>query len=381
MSTQLQSIPFNKVLLTGKEQTYIEEVLKSGNLAGGGAFGEDCVQLLQSVSGSARAILTHSCTAALEMSALVLDLEAGDEVIMPSYTFTSTANAFALRGARPVFVDIREDTLNLDENLLEQAITSKTRAIVPVHYAGVACEMDEIVRLADQYGLAVIEDAAQGILSTYNGRHLGTIGEMGALSFHATKNIVSGEGGALLINAENYVEPAELAVEKGTDRSRFLRGSIDKYTWRSLGSSYLPSELVAACLKAQLENAEATIADRRALWENYHSLLEPYERAGLLRRPVIPAECRHNAHMYYVLLPSQVERQAIINAMRPVAQCVSHFEPLHLSAFAKSHDLWSDLPVTENIASRILRLPLWNGLGKEPQKIIVSCLAELLAKY
>ncbi len=307
-----QKIQFNRPFMTGKELQYIAEA-KSGNmLAGDGPFTKRCHKWLESRSGCDTALLTHSCTAALEMAALLLNIEPGDEVIMPSYTFVSTANAFVLRGGVPVFIDIREDTLNLNERLIEAAITERTRAIVPVHYAGVACEMDTIMDIAKRHNLRVVEDAAQGVMATYKGRALGSIGDLGAYSFHETKNVISGEGGALLVNESSLALRAEIIREKGTDRSRFFRGEVDKYTWQEVGSSFLPGELIAAFLWAQLEEAERITHERLEIWQRYHELLESLEADGLLRRPIVPEECQHNAHMYYVLLAPGIDRQNVL---------------------------------------------------------------------
>ena len=295
--------PFNKPHMTGKELAYIAEANFKGMLAGDGHFTARCHRWLERHTTAHRALLTHSCTAALEMSALLLNIQPGDEIIMPSYTFVSTANAFVLRGGVPVFVDIREDTLNLDERLIEAAITPRTRAIVPVHYAGVGCEMDTILEIARRHHLLVVEDAAQAMMSTYKGRPLGSLGHLGAYSFHETKNVISGEGGALLVNDPDFVQRAEIIREKGTDRSRFFRGEVDKYTWQDIGSSYLPGELIAAFLWAQLEDAERITLNRLASWQRYHRLLKPLEDAGVLRRPIIPRTCQHNAHMYYRPVP------------------------------------------------------------------------------
>jgi dTDP-4-amino-4,6-dideoxygalactose transaminase len=297
-------IPFNKPYMTGKELWNIAQAHAKGHLAGDGSFTKQCHRWLEQSIGCHKALLTHSCTAALEMSALLADLQPGDEVIMPSFTFVSTANAFVLRGAVPVFVDIRPDTLNLDERLVEAAITPKTRAIVPVHYAGVACEMDALMDIAQRHGLLVIEDAAQALGSTYKGRALGSIGDLAALSFHETKNVIAGEGGALLVNAPRFAERAEIIREKGTNRSQFFRGQVDKYTWVDVGSSYLPSELIAAFLLAQFDEAQDITQRRLNLWNTYHQWFAELETQGLLRRPVVPSHCRHNAHMYYALLPS-----------------------------------------------------------------------------
>eukprot|EP01032_Pedospumella_encystans_P025959 gene25960-29324_t len=312
-----------------------------------------------------RALLTHSCTAALEMSALLAEVGPGDEVIMPSYTFVTTANAFVLRGAVPVFVDIRPDTLNIDETKIEAAITARTKVILPVHYAGVACEMDTIMDIARRHNLIVVEDAAQGILSTYKGRPLGSIGHMGTYSFHETKNIIAGEGGALLVNDPALAERAEIIREKGTNRSQFFRGQVDKYTWVDVGSSYLPGEVIAAFLWAQMEEAESINGRRMDLWNRYHAALAPLEAAGQLRRPMIPEGCVHNAHMYYILLDSLAQRSAVIDAMK--AQGVNpvfHYVPLHNAPaglkFSRAHGV---LQNTERLSECLLRLPLWVGGG------------------
>jgi len=305
-------IPFNKPYMTGHELEYIARAHANGHLSGDGPFTRQCHAWLEQRTGCRKALLTHSCTAALEMAAILLDLEPGDEVIMPSFTFVSTANAFVLRGAVPVFLDIRPDTLNLDESLIEAAITSKTRAICVVHYAGVGCEMDVIMAIAEKHGLIVIEDAAQGILSTYKGRPLGSIGHLAALSFHETKNVISGEGGALLINDEQLVSRAEIIREKGTNRSKFFRGQVDKYTWVDIGSSYLPGEITAAFLAAQLEHADHVTARRLDIWRRYFEWAAPFEASARLRRPVVPEHCTHNAHMFYLLLPDLERRAAFI---------------------------------------------------------------------
>jgi dTDP-4-amino-4,6-dideoxygalactose transaminase len=311
------------------------------------------------------------------MSALLMDLKPGDEVIMPSYTFVSTANAFVLRGAVPVFVDVREDTLNLDERLIEAAITPRTRGIVPVHYAGVSCEMDTIMDIARRHGLRVVEDAAQGVMASYKGRALGSIGDLGAYSFHETKNVISGEGGALLVNDPALALRAEIIREKGTDRSRYFRGEVDKYTWQEVGSSFLPGEMTAAFLWAQLEEAGNLTARRLALWDNYHEQLAGLERTGVIRRPVVPAECTHNAHMYYVLVAPEVDRQKVLQhlAARNI-NAVFHYVPLHSAPggmrYARAH---GSLDVTDSIASRLIRLPLWIGLTGEQQEFVTLELA------
>ncbi|MEZ5440766.1 MAG: dTDP-4-amino-4,6-dideoxygalactose transaminase [Lysobacterales bacterium] len=306
------------------------------------------------------------------MAALLLDIRPGDEVIMPSYTFVSTANAFVLRGAVPVFIDIRADTLNLDEELIEAAITSRTRAICVVHYAGVACEMDSIMAIAQRHGLAVVEDAAQGILARYRGQPLGSLGDLGAYSFHETKNIICGEGGALLCRDSKYVERAEILREKGTNRSLFFRGQVDKYTWVDMGSSYLPGEISAAFLWAQMQQAEAITSRRLSIWEMYHQWAVPHERAGRLNRPVVPAHCQHNAHMYYLLLPSLQTRSMFIAGMRKKGiHSVFHYVPLHSSpaGIHFSRSVGARLPVTESVAERLVRLPLWIGLEDQLPRI------------
>jgi dTDP-4-amino-4,6-dideoxygalactose transaminase len=369
-------VPFNWPHMTGKELHYISQAHHNGRLAGDGPFTRKCHQWLEEKTNCNKALLTHSCTAALEMSALLLDIQPGDEVIMPSFTFVSTANAFVLRGAVPVFVDIREDTLNLDETLIEQAITSKTRAIIVVHYAGVACEMDKILDIATKHNLHVIEDAAQGLMSSYKGRPLGSIGTLGTLSFHETKNLISGEGGALLVNDPALAVRAEIIREKGTDRSRFFRGEVDKYTWQEVGSSFLPGELVAAFLWAQLEDASDITKNRRDAWARYHSLLEPLEQKGLLRRPFIPDYCKHNAHIYFVLLRSEIDRGAVIKSLNENGvNSVFHYVPLHSSPAGLRYGRASgDLRVTDMVSQNLIRLPLWNGLPAEKQAHIAALL-------
>jgi dTDP-4-amino-4,6-dideoxygalactose transaminase len=376
-------IPFNKPYTTGKELGYIAEA-KSGNmLAGDGPFTKHCHRWIEEKTGCAKALLTHSCTAALEMAALLLDIEPGDEVIMPSYTFVSTANAFVLRGGVPVFVDIREDTLNLDERLIEATITPRTKAIVPVHYAGVACEMDTIMDIARRRGLKVVEDAAQGVMSSYKGRALGSIGDLGAFSFHETKNVISGEGGALLVNDRQLALRAEIIREKGTDRSRFFRGEVDKYTWQEVGSSFLPGELIAAFLWAQLEEATAITNLRLANWERYHAALAPLEAQGVLRRPVIPEGCQHNAHMYYVLLAPEIDRQAVLSELkRNEIYSVFHYVPLHSSPAGQRYGrVHGELVTTNCLAERLIRLPLWVGLTEAQQARVVNALAQVVTSY
>jgi dTDP-4-amino-4,6-dideoxygalactose transaminase len=365
--------------MTGKELFYIAEAHFNGMLAGDGPFTKRCHNWLEARTGSEKALLTHSCTAALEMAAMLLDIQQGDEVIMPSYTFVSTANAFVLRGAVPVFIDIRPDTLNIDENLIEAAITPKTKAIVSVHYAGAACEMDVIMDIARRHGLMVIEDAAQGIMSSYKGRPLGSIGHLGCLSFHETKNIISGEGGALLINDTSLAYRAEIIREKGTNRSQFFRGQVDKYTWCDVGSSYLPGELIAAFLWAQMEAAEEITHRRLALWNTYHQAFASLEHEGLVRRPIVPHGCSHNAHMYYLLLSDLATRSAFIDHMRQKEiATVFHYVPLHSSPagerFGRAH---GDLSVTLDLADRLVRLPLWVGLEEQVEPVIAEVFSAL----
>lgn len=376
-----KKIPFNWPYMTGKELYYIAEAHFNGRLAGDGPFTKRCHSWLEERAGCRKALLTHSCTAALEMAALLLDIQPGDEIIMPSFTFVSTANAFVLRGGVPVFVDIREDTLNLDERLIEAAITPRTRAIVPVHYAGVACEMDTIMVIARQYGLKVVEDAAQGMMATYKGRALGSIGDLGAYSFHETKNVISGEGGALLVNTPDLSLRAEIIREKGTDRSQFFRGEVDKYTWQEVGSSFLPGELIAAFLWAQLEEADRITNERLASWQRYHELLGPLEAKEILRRPIVPEECQHNAHMYYVLLASKIDRQEVLDEFkRNDIWSVFHYVPLHSSpAGLRYGRIHGNLKITTQQSERLVRLPLWVGLSVEQQDRVVEVLCKAVS--
>ena len=367
-------IPFNKPYMTGRELGYIERAHANHMLAGDGPFTRTCHEWLEHETGARRALLTHSCTAALEMAAILSEAGPGDEVIMPSFTFVATANAFVLRGATPVFVDIWADTLNLDESKVEAAVTPRTRAIVPIHYAGIACAMDGIMDIADRRGLLVVEDAAQGLMARHRGRPLGSIGHMAALSFHETKNVQSGEGGALLLNDERFVERAEIVREKGTDRSRFFRGQVDKYTWMDIGSSFLPGEIIAAFLAAQLEEAAEITRRRIAIWERYHAAFAELESAGLLRRPVVPPDCTHNGHIYYVLLPSLAARTAFMQALnRRGISTVFHYVPLHSSPGGRRFGRASgDLAVTDDLSSRLVRLPLWVGFEEYQEQVIAS---------
>lgn len=375
-------ITFNRPYATGKEHGYIQNALDSLHVSGDGRFTKLCHQWIEQRTGCARALLTHSCTSALDLAAILLDLKSGDEVIMPSFTFVSTANAFVLRGAVPVFVDIREDTLNLDERQIEAAITPRTRAIAPVHYAGVGCEMDAIVAIAKRHDLRIVEDAAQGIMASYKGTPLGAIGDLGSFSFHETKNIMSGEGGCLLVNDPALGLRAEIIREKGTDRARFFRGEVDKYTWQDIGSSLLPSDLTAAFLWAQLEEAEHITRERLAIWDRYHAMLAPLEQRGLLRRPIVPAHCRHNGHLYYVLLPQGAERSAVLGKLRQAEiQAVFHYVPLHSAPagrhFGRAH---GDLSRTTDLSERLIRLPFWIGLREQHQQRICDTLGTILGR-
>ena len=378
MVNMITSIPFNKPFMTGRELYNLAQANFNGMLAGDGPFTKKCHSWLEQQTGAQKALLTHSCTAALEMSALLLNIQPGDEIIMPSYTFVSTANAFVLRGGVPVFVDIRPDTLNLDEEKIEEAITPRTQAIVPVHYAGVACEMDRILEIACKYNLAVVEDAAQGVMASYKGRPLGSIGHMGAYSFHETKNIISGEGGALLINDNRFVQDAEIIREKGTDRSRFFRGQVDKYTWQIPGSSYLPGETTAAFLSAQLDDAAFITSRRIALWNTYHRLFEDLEAQGIVQRPFIPEHCEHNAHMYYLILNSDIDREALLANLRSKGvNCVFHYVPLHDSPGGfKFGRAVGDMKVTIEKSEALIRLPLWIGLSLEEQETVMLTISE-----
>jgi len=373
-------IPFNRPFIVGKELYYISQAVLDGHLAGDGAFTKKCHGWLEERFGAKKALLTHSCTAALEMSAILCDIEPGDEVIMPSYTFVSTANAFALRGARIRFIDIRADTLNIDESLIEGAITPRTKAIVPIHYAGVASEMDAIMEIADRRDLVVVEDAAQGVNATYKGRYLGTIGHLGAYSFHETKNFISGEGGALLINDEHFIERAEIIREKGTNRSNFFRGQVDKYTWVDIGSSYLPSEIVAAFLYAQLEEAQSITAVRQEVFRRYTDLFAPLEERGLLRLPISPQECKHNAHMFYIILPAAKMRDELLAHMNTEGiLAVFHYVPLHNSPMGRRIGCGrQNLPVTEDLSARLVRLPCFFDITASEQERVSECVARFL---
>ena len=360
-------IQFNRPFLTGKELDYIREAHASLHLSGDGQFTKKCHAWLEERIGCRKALLTHSCTGALEMAAILADIKPGDEVIMPSYTFVSTANAFALRGGVPVFVDIRTDTLNLDESRIEAAITEKTKAIVPVHYASVGCEMSTIMEIAGNHNLLVIEDAAQAIMARFKGKPLGGFGHLACLSFHETKNLISGEGGALLINDPSFIEQAEIIREKGTNRSKFFRGEVDKYSWIEIGSSYLPSDINAAFLWAQMEKADSINRQRLRMWDWYHEAFTELENRGTVRRPTIPGDCEHNAHMYYLLLPDQQMRNSIIEKLkRSGIHAVFHYVPLHSSpAGLKYGRTQGSLTNTVDISERLVRLPLWMDMTED----------------
>lgn len=371
-------LPFNKPFIIGAELENIAAAVRAGHLAGDGQFTRNCHQWLENNLGARRALLTHSCTAALEMAAILCELQPGDEVIMPSFTFVSTANAFVLRGAVPVFVDIRRDTLNLDETLIEPALTPRTRAIVPVHYAGVACEMDSIMALARKHRLLVVEDAAQALLAEYKGRKLGSIGDFGCLSFHETKNVISGEGGALLVNEERFVARAEIVREKGTNRSQFFRGEVDKYTWVDIGSSYLPSELVGAFLWAQLGHAQAINARRIELCGIYRQHLAELEAAGVLELPQPRPDGTGNGHMFHVMVENLEVRTRLIARLRSRGfHAVFHYVPLHSSPAGRRHGRASGvLAVTDDVSSRLLRLPLYYGLGDDEAMAVAAAIRE-----
>ena len=371
-------IPFNKPYIIGKELWNIAQAVQKSKLAGDGYFTKLCNSWMEEKFGAQKVLLTHSCTAALEMAAILCDIQPGDEFIVPSYTFVSTVNAFVLRGGIPVFVDIRPDTMNINEELIEQAITQKTKVIVPVHYAGVGCNMDKIMDIADRHDLLVVEDAAQGVCATYQGKYLGTIGHLGCYSFHETKNFISGEGGAIVINDERFMERAEIIREKGTNRSQFFRGMVDKYTWVDIGSSYLPSEMIAAFLYAQLERSDKITEKRIAIWQKYNSLLKPLESSGRVRLPRIPDECVHNAHMFYVITKDLEERTALIDFLKQNnINCVFHYVPLHNAP--KGLELGGgnySLPVTEEYADRLVRLPCFYELEFEEIEYIAEKIFE-----
>ena len=360
-------IYFNNPPFVGNELEYVRQAIDNQKICGDGPFTKKCSQWIESKTGTSKALLTTSCTHATEMAALLLDIKPGDEVIMPSYTFVSTADAFVLRGAKAVFVDIRPDTMNIDENLIENAITEHTKAIVPVHYAGVSCEMDKITELALKYNLKIVEDAAQGLLSTYKGKMLGTIGDFGCYSFHETKNYSMGEGGALLIRDPNYIEKAEIIREKGTNRSKFFRGQIDKYTWVDAGSSYLPSDLNAAYLWAQLEQADKIFDNRMKTWNLYYELLTDLQKQGVISLPVVPENCAHNAHMFYIKTKDLDERTRLIDFLKEQGiLAVFHYIPLHTAPAGKKFGVFcGEDRYTTKESERLVRLPMYYGLEEE----------------
>jgi dTDP-4-amino-4,6-dideoxygalactose transaminase len=371
-------VPFNRSSLVGREQQYISQAMAIGQIAGDQTFSKRCQAFLEQTLGVPKALLTTSCTHALEMSALLLNVQPGDEVIVPSFTFVSTVNAFVLRGARPVFIDSRRDTLNLDEGKLEALITPRTKAIVVVHYAGVACEMDAILEIADRHAIPVVEDNAHGLFARYKGRHLGTLGRLATLSFHETKNFTCGEGGALLINDRSLVERAEIIREKGTNRSRFFRKQVDKYTWVDIGSSYVMSDVLAAFLYGQLEAWEQIQRKRRAVWERYDANLADWARSQGVGTPVVPPECEQSHHMYYLLLPSLDARSRLIDdlAGRGILG-VFHFLPLHLSEMGlRFGGRPGECPVAEDVSDRLLRLPFYNELGPADQDLVIEAIGE-----
>lgn len=361
-------IDFNRPTMTGKELDYIARVFEDRHISGDGAFTKKCQSLLETELGVPKVLLTTNCTHALELTALLLDIKPGDEVICPSFTFVTTINAYVLRGATPVFIDIRPDTLNMDENQLESKITSRTRAILPVHYAGVASELDTILRIASQHQIPVVEDNAHGLFGKYRGRYLGTFGQLATLSFHETKNFTCGEGGAILINDPDLIERAEIIREKGTNRSRFFRGMVDKYTWVDIGSSYLPSDILAAFLYAQLEQWQTIQAKRQHIWSSYYAGLSEWAAQGGVQLPFIPADCCEQAyHMFYMLLPDLKRRQALIQYLRSQGiLSVFHYLPLHLSEMGlRMGGKIGDCPVTESVSDRLIRLPFYNAISDE----------------
>lgn len=369
-------IPFNRPCFSGNERKYIAAAIAAGQISGDGQFTRKCHSFLERKIGVKKAFLTTSCTHALEMAALLLNIEPGDEVIVPSFTFVSTVNAFVLRGAKPVFADIRPDTFNIDENQIARLITARTKAVVPVHYAGVGCEMDAIIRIAKRAGVAIVEDNAHGLFGRYKGKHLGSFGSLAAQSFHETKNITCGEGGALLVNDAQYIERAEIIREKGTNRSQVFRGQTDKYTWTDIGSSYLPSDLLAAFLWAQLEALDKIQKARRRIWNHYRAGLEEWASNENIRLPVIPPHCEQPYHMFYLLMPSERDRQNLIERLKAKSiLAVFHYLPLHLSPMGRKFGARTgDCPVAERISNRILRLPFYNDLDRSGQDRVIDAI-------
>jgi len=380
----LYKIPFNKPCYTGNEDKYVLQAMRSSHMSGNGPFGQKCEKWFEKKLGCKRALLTSSCTHALEMAAMLIDIKPGDEVIMPSFTFVSTANAFVLRGAKIIFVDIRPDTMNINENLIEQAITEKTKAIVVVHYAGVSCNMDKIMKIAKKYNLFIIEDAAQGMMSFYKDKPLGTIGHLGTYSFHETKNYTSaGEGGLLIINEENFIERAEIIREKGTNRSQFFRGSVDKYTWVDIGSSYLMNDVSAAYLWGQLEKAKEILEYRLNAWEFYYKKLKKLEDDGYLELPIIPKNCKHNAHIFYIKVKNEKIRNKLLNFLKQNGILATfHYIPLHTSPAGRKYGEFRGKDVyTTKESSRLIRLPLFYGIKKEEQLFIVKNIKKFFLRF
>ena len=371
-------IPFNRPSFEGREHEYLEAAIATGQISGDGIFTKRCHEYLEAELGVAKALLTTSCTHALEMAALLLDIKAGDEVILPSFTFVSTVNAFVLRGAKPVFIDVRPDTLNFDERQFKDLVTDRTRAAVPVHYAGVGCEMDVILEVAKSFGLAVVEDNAHGLFGTYRGKLLGTFGSLATQSFHETKNFMCGEGGALLINDSRFIERAEIIREKGTNRSRFFRGQVDKYTWTDIGSSYLPSDLLAAVLLAQFESRSSIQAKRQRIWERYRVELADWARQIGARLPIVPPDREQPYHMFYLLMPSLEAREALIAKLKGKGiLSVFHYLPLHLSEMGRHFGgREGQCPVTEDVSDRLIRLPFYNTLTESDQEVVVEAIRE-----
>jgi len=375
-------IPFNKPTIVGNELEYIRDAVESGKISGDGKYTKLCSEFLENTFKAKKVMLTTSCTHALEMSAILLNIGEGDEVIMPSFTFVSTVNAFCLRGAKPVFVDIRQDTKNIDEELIEEKISERTKAIVPVHYAGVSCNMNRIMEISKKHSIPVIEDAAQGVNSTYQGGFLGTIGDMGAYSFHETKNFISGEGGAIVLNNEDYIERAEIIREKGTNRSKFYRGEVDKYTWVDIGSSYLPSDLLAAFLYAQLKKMHEITEKRLKLFKNYSDALKTLEERKLISLPYIPDDCKINGHIFYIMLNDPKTRDGLMQFLKEKEiLSVFHYVPLHTSPMGRMYGYGEgDLKVTEFVSERLLRLPYYYDLKDDEQKFIFASIKEYFNK-
>jgi dTDP-4-amino-4,6-dideoxygalactose transaminase len=378
----MADIPFNRPTIVGKELYYISQTIHNGHAAGQGAFTRQCHELLERVLGVPKVLLTTSCTDALEMAALLLNIQPGDEVIVPSFTFVSTVNAFVLRGARPVFCDIRSDTLNMDESLLPHLITPRTKAIVPVHYAGVGCEMTSICEIAARRNIPVVEDNAHGLFGKYKNRYLGTFGALATQSFHETKNIICGEGGAIIINDSSYIERAEIVREKGTNRSQFFRGEVDKYTWVDVGSSYLPSDIIAAFLYAQLEGREQIQARRKQIWNYYYRHLMSWAKSSGVSLPFVPAECEHPYHMFYIVAPTPEFRTRLIAHLRASGiSSVFHYVPLHSSPMGQHFGAREgDCPVTESISDRLLRLPFYTALSDADNERVVNAVRSFSAR-